>query len=119
MEPLGVGLDAEEVARWQSPDLRLFTATERAHCTALANSAESFAGRWCAKEAVVKALALFVRTGIRDVEIVAAPDGRPVVHLDPRLAGLGLDVVVSITHTASMAFAVAVARQNSPSSEVR
>ncbi|OLT19336.1 hypothetical protein BJF78_11005 [Pseudonocardia sp. CNS-139] len=104
----GVGVDAEEIARWHAPDLRLFTPAERAHCLS-GLSAERFAGRWCAKEAVVKALAPWVAANVRDVEIVAEPDGRPVVRLGPRLPA-GLAVTVSITHTGSMAIAVAVAR---------
>lgn len=104
----GVGVDAEEIARWHEPDLRLFTPAERAHC---GTSAERFAGRWCAKEAVVKALGPFVAASVRDVEVLAEPSGRPVVRLADRLAAAGVVVAVSITHTRSVAVAVAVARR--------
>jgi len=105
----GVGVDVEEIERWTSPDLRVFTAAERAYCLGPGRSAERFAGRWCAKEAVVKAVAPFVAGSLRDVEILADVTGRPLVHLSPRLVHLGLDVTVSITHSTTMAVAIAVA----------
>jgi holo-[acyl-carrier protein] synthase len=112
----GVGVDAEDISRWADPDLRLFTPAEQAHCVAAGSGrarAERFAGRWCAKEAVVKAVAAFtgpVVPTLRDVEVVPDAAGRPLVQLSDRLAAAALDVAVSITHTPSMAIAVAVAR---------
>lgn len=107
----GVGVDVEEIGRWASPDLRVFTSAERAYCLGPGRSAERFAGRWCAKEAVVKAVAPFVVATLRDVEILAEATGRPLVHLSPRLADAGLEVTVSITHSATIAVAIAVARR--------
>ncbi|MEJ3652812.1 4'-phosphopantetheinyl transferase superfamily protein [Actinomycetes bacterium KLBMP 9759] len=105
----GVGVDTEDVARWEHPDLRLFTPEERRHCAALGRSAEGFAGRWCAKEAVVKAVAPYAPATVRDVEIVAAPDGRPLVVLAGRLVAMGIEATVTISHSSAVAVAVAVA----------
>jgi holo-[acyl-carrier protein] synthase len=108
----GVGVDVEEVARWTDPDLRIFTPAEREHCAAGADSAERYAGRWCAKEAVVKALAPYVAASPRDVEILPDPAGRPLVRLAPRLGEV--EACVTISHTGSVAVAVAVARVSTP-----
>lgn len=104
----GVGVDVEEIARWEEPDVRLFTAAEREHC-ARGQSAERYAGRWCAKEAVVKALAPYVAASLRDVEILAGPAGEPLVRLADRVASPDVEVRVSIAHSRTLAVAVAVA----------
>lgn len=107
----GVGVDVEVIDRWEKPDLRLFTERERSYCLSVGNPAESFAGRWCAKEAVVKAVSAFATLSIRDVEIVAREDGAPIVHLRSLDPNRDLDVVVSIAHTEAVAIAVALAKE--------
>ncbi len=107
---LGVGVDVELVGRFTDPDPRLFTENELALCEAAGNPAESRAGRWCAKEAVVKAVARHVLLSPRDVEILADEAGRPVVHwLRPQLDHVRCDV--SITHGGEIAAAIAAAWQ--------
>lgn len=107
----GVGVDVEAIDRWRKPDLRLFTEREASYCLAVGNPAESFAGRWCAKEAVVKAMSAFTTLLVRDVEIVAREDGAPIVHLRPANQHQDLEVVVSIAHTDSVAVAVAFSKR--------
>lgn len=105
-----VGVDVEDVERWQQPDERLFTATERAHCLAQGDPAQAFAGRWAAKEAVVKAVLAYCAVSPRDVEIVAAEDGAPRVRLRlPEGMAAAPCVSVSISHTRHTAVASAVA----------
>jgi holo-[acyl-carrier protein] synthase len=77
--------------------------------------AEHLAGRFAAKEAVVKALGTgFVRGAWwRDVEVLAGPGGAPSVRLHRRAAATatahGLDgLTVSIAHKGPWAIAVAV-----------
>jgi holo-[acyl-carrier protein] synthase len=69
------------------------------------------AARFCAKEAVVKALELEVWNP-HDVEVVSAETGAPKVRLSGRAAAraaeLGASVKVSLTHTRGMAGAVAM-----------
>lgn len=105
----GVGVDVEQIERFRAPDLRLFTPTEVAYCTGVADSAECLAGRWCAKEAVMKACSPHISLSLREIEVAAAADGRPVVVLPDRAIALGLTAEVSIAHTASLAVAVALA----------
>lgn len=71
---------------------------------------EYLAGRFAAKEAVVKLLGTGFCRGAwwRDVEIVAGAQGEPVVRLHRRAADLaGGEVAVSISHKGPWAIAVA------------
>jgi holo-[acyl-carrier protein] synthase len=115
----GVGIDLLEVERMERalarrPRLanRLFTDAERAYAERRARPAQHLAARFCAKEAVAKALELRAWTP-RDVEVIGGGDGPPAVRLSGRAAEraeeLGVEVHVSLTHTRGMAGAVAVA----------
>ena len=90
--------------------LRLFTDAERAYADAHARPAVHLAARFCAKEAVAKALALEA-WAFRDVEVVAtgaAPQVRLTGAAAARAAELGKHPVVSLTHTRETAAAVAI-----------
>jgi holo-[acyl-carrier protein] synthase len=115
----GVGIDLLEIERMERalerrPRLaeRLFTDAERAYAARRARPAQHLAARFCAKEAVAKALALDVWNPC-DVEVVAAEAGAPGVRLSGHAAAradeLGVKVSVSLTHSRGMAGAVAVA----------
>jgi holo-[acyl-carrier protein] synthase len=114
----GVGIDLLEIERLERalerrPRLaeRLFTAAERDYAGTRGRPAMHLAARFCAKEAVAKALALQVWDP-HDVEVVGR-GGPPVVHLtghaQARAQELGVTVRISLTHTHGMAGAVAVA----------
>jgi holo-[acyl-carrier protein] synthase len=117
-----IGLDLLEVARLEAalerrPRLaeRLFTDAERSYAADRPRPGEHLAARFCAKEAVAKALGLEGWV-FRDVEVV--PTGAaPAVALSgaaaKRADELGATVAVSLTHTATTAGAVAVL-QDSP-----
>ena len=88
----------------------MFTEAERGYAAARARPARHLAARFCAKEAVAKALGL---TGwsYRDVEVVAT-DAAPRVALSEaaaRARELHCEVRISSTHTDATAGAVAVA----------
>jgi phosphopantetheine--protein transferase-like protein len=110
----GVGVDSELVARWRErlPSLRrsprLFTERERQYCDGFADPAPVYAGSWCAKEAVFKAVSRFAQLTLDQIEIERLENGCPAVHLP---AGLQqrVRVRVSITHDAERAVAFAVA----------
>jgi phosphopantetheine--protein transferase-like protein len=94
----------------------VFTAGERAHCEGRPDPVASYGGLLCAKEACVKALAAFddrPRFTFLDLEIAHAPDGRPRLAPGGRLgawmAAAGVEVDVSISHSADYATATAVA----------
>jgi len=113
----GVGIDLLEVGRLERalerrPRLaeRLFTEGERAYAQTRARPAMHLAARFCAKEAVAKALELETWAW-HDVEVLGA-GGPPRVHLSgaaaERAGELGVEVKISLTHTAGMAGAVAL-----------
>jgi holo-[acyl-carrier protein] synthase len=89
---------------------RVLTDAERRY---VRDRAETFAGRWAAKEAVSKVLGLGVRgIGWRDIEVERLPTGQPSIRLHGRAASradqLGMArVAVSITHEAEFAVAIA------------
>ena len=110
-----VGLELLEIDRLERalerrPRLadRLFTEGERAYAAARTRPAQHLAARFCAKEAVAKALRLTAWSW-QDIEVVSGEDG-PRIRLHGALAALGADVDVSLTHTGGMAGAVALVR---------
>ena len=114
----GVGVDLLEVERLERalvrrPRLaeRLFTEGEREYAARRARPGQHLAARFCAKEAVAKALGLEAWS-FRDVEVVS-DGGRPAIRLSgaaaARAAELGLHVDVSLTHSHRDAAAVAIA----------
>jgi holo-[acyl-carrier protein] synthase len=62
---------------------RIFTSTERAKAERRANSAETYAKRFAAKEACAKALGTGLRRGVfwRDMGVVNLASGRPTMTL--------------------------------------
>ena len=106
-----VGIDLLEIDRLERalerrPRLaeRLFTPAERAYAARRARPAMHLAARFCAKEAVAKALALEA-WAFRDVEVVST-GGAPSLRLSG--AAARGRVQVSLTHTDRTAGAVAV-----------
>ncbi|HEX6230548.1 MAG TPA: holo-ACP synthase [Actinomycetota bacterium] len=122
MELVGLGVDICEIARMERalrrhPTMRerVFTEEERAYCDSKARPAESYAGRFAAREAVIKALGGYRGKRWRDISVTRAPSGAPAIRLEgnakARADALGVDrVLVTFTHekTSAVAFAVAV-----------
>ena len=111
----GIGIDLLEIERLEDalvrrPRLasRLFTEAEVAYAHARARPGQHLAARFCAKEAVAKALGL-EGWAFHDVEVVATA-GAPRVRLTGGAAerAEGRRVAVSLTHTGTTAAAVAV-----------
>jgi len=95
---------------------RVFTAAEQAYAEANKNKTEKLAGRFAAKEAVLKLMGTGWRGKIAwtDIEVVNNAVGQPEVTLSgevEKLAeNLGIKhISVSITHTANFVIASAVA----------
>ncbi|HEX8977164.1 MAG TPA: holo-ACP synthase [Solirubrobacteraceae bacterium] len=113
-----VGIDLLEIERLERalerrPALasRLFTDGERAYAASRARPGQHLAARFCAKEAVAKALGLET-WDFRDVEVIS-DGGAPRVRLHgapaARAAELAVEVSISLTHTRREAGAVAIA----------
>jgi holo-[acyl-carrier protein] synthase len=129
MNVLGIGTDITECLRIaqmieRHGELfvgRVYTPAEIDYCRARRMATQHFAGRWAAKEAVLKALGTGWRRGIswRDVEVRNGPGGRPhvVIRGGARDVAerLGIRcVLVSISHCRSHATAYAVALDEIP-----
>lgn len=113
----GIGVDCADVGRWRrmlraltsGAAGRMFTRREHEYCRSFADPAPHYAARWCAKEAVFKALSGLAPADLRRIEIRRGKDGAPQVSLPGGLRGLV--VKLSLTHTAKVAMAVAVAER--------
>lgn len=95
---------------------RVFTPNEQAYSAKSKNRVERLAGRFAAKEAVLKLIGMGWREKIAwtDVEVVNNPLGQPEVNLSGQVRDIaermGIErVSLSITHAANLAIASAVA----------
>lgn len=114
----GIGIDLLEIERLEQalsrhPRLaeRVFTEGERRYAADRRRPGRHLAGRFAAKEAVVKALGLRHAFAIEEIEIV---DGEPPTVLLSGRAAIaavqsGVEVAISITHSRQQAAAVAIA----------
>jgi holo-[acyl-carrier protein] synthase len=119
----GVGIDLLEIERLERalerrPRLaeRVFTDAERAYAASRARPGLHLAARFCAKEAVAKALGMSAWSW-RDVEVVST-DAAPQLRLSGSIAAradeLGVRASVSLTHTDTTAGAIALVQPHRP-----
>jgi holo-[acyl-carrier protein] synthase len=95
---------------------RVYTEAEQNYANANKNKMEKLAGRFAAKEAILKLLGTGWRGKIAwtDIEIINNEMGQPLVKISGQVKQiadkLGIsEISVSITHTANFAIASAVA----------
>jgi holo-[acyl-carrier protein] synthase len=118
---LGIGNDIIEIERVRKSFKnhgeallnRLLTPKEKAYCLQFKDPALRFAGRFAAKEAIVKALGsgFGKRAFWQEIEILNDQEGRPIASFAPSLVerfGPSLKVLVSISHCDRFATAVAI-----------
>ncbi|HZB01646.1 MAG TPA: holo-ACP synthase [Actinomycetota bacterium] len=122
MEILGLGVDLCEIARMERaisrhPTFRdrVFTPEEIAYCESRARPSESYAGRFAAREATIKALGGYRGRRWQDISVSRHPSGAPTIRLDGnakrKADALGVgEVLITFTHekTNAIAFAIAV-----------
>ena len=124
---LGVGVDMIEVQRIQKAledsrigkrfRERVFTANEIQYCEKKRRGRyESYAGRFAAKEAVMKVLGRGWGSKVNwlDIEVARARSGKPEIVLHDKTAGLAEELGIrrwslSITHTEQHGLAFVVA----------
>jgi holo-[acyl-carrier protein] synthase len=123
MEIVGLGVDICEIARMerallrhQTMRARVFTAEEIAYCDRKARPAESYAGRFAAREAVIKALGGYRGKRWQDISVTRHPSGAPAIRLTgaakERAGALGVSrVLITFSHERASAVAFAVAVQ--------
>jgi holo-[acyl-carrier protein] synthase len=120
MQILGIGTDIVEIKRIadvcrRSPrfELRVFTPAELDYARPKVGKFSHLAARFAAKEAVAKA---FGRPfSWQDVEVYTESSGKPCIRLHGRALEVAGDarVMISVSHSASYATAVAVLVQDS------
>lgn len=116
----GVGTDIIEIKRIKEAITRhgerfldrLFTSQEIAYCLRYKDSTPRFAGRFAAKEAVLKAFGTGLSSEMtwKEIEILNDKQGKPEVQLSARLQGaLSIDhIFLSISHCDTYATATAI-----------
>jgi len=104
--PVAIGIDMEEIDKMPTvEDFREdpfykqnFSSKEVSYCLLQPHPLQSFAGKFAAKEAIIKADNSFKDTPFWQIEINNKPNGQPYFA----------DFVISISHTGQLAVAVAV-----------
>lgn len=132
MEIIGLGTDIIECARIAKMIERhgeyflerVYTEREIAYCQSHRAAVERFAGRWAAKEAILKAIGTGWRRGISwlDIEVRNRTSGQPVVTLtgaagEHASKAMIEKVQISISHCRSHAVAYALAVRSSPTTQ--
>ncbi|MES2732325.1 MAG: holo-ACP synthase [Bacteroidota bacterium] len=122
---LGIGTDVVEIARIEQKVLHraafcqaVFSANETAYCEKIKNRFESYAARFAAKEAFLKALGtgLLIACELNEIEVENNPSGKPDIHLSPLLhekvkeifAVPNFKIHLSLSHTSQVAIAFVI-----------
>ena len=120
---IGIGTDIVEIERIREMIERhgdhflnrCFTPNEIEYANRHRDSTVRFAGRWAAKEAVVKALGTGFVQGItfHDIEVVSLHTGQPTVQLSGEALQISqqlkiVEVKLTISHTREYATATAI-----------
>jgi len=91
---------------------KVFSTEEQEYCQSKSDPAIHYAGRFAAKEAVIKSIrssGFDQPIDLRSIRIINNADGSPYVNLDLEYNG---SVKVSISHTATHAIAFALSELN-------
>src|SRR3954447_24889162 len=124
MHILGIGTDIVECLRIRRMIerhgelflTRVFTERELRYCQRSRHATEHFAGRWAAKEAVLKCLGTGWSKGLcwTDIEVSNDPSGQPRIELHAATGdyadklGVGT-ILISLSHCRAYATAYAIA----------
>ena len=106
----GIGVDIESIKRFKKSCFNerflnlIFTNREIKYCKNKNNPHINFAGKFCAKEAVIKASKISI--SMRDIEILNSKSGKIRVLVNGKY---NKNMHISISHTKEYAVAFAVA----------
>ncbi|MGL5122903.1 MAG: holo-ACP synthase [Fusobacteriaceae bacterium] len=113
----GLGNDIVEISRIEKAIKnikfikKVYTENEIASIEKKGNKAESYAGKFSAKEAIAKAFGTGVREfNLKDIEILNNDLGKPIVFLKNKLKEkyLNFEINISISHCKEYATAIAI-----------
>lgn len=118
---IGIGTDVIEISRIRESIekfgerflSKIFTESEIAYCSSKADPPLHYAGRFAAKEALVKALSHAYKGSFTfpEIEVLNESDGVPKIFLRGRLEGVlpkGAIIHVSLSHSVTVASGMAV-----------
>jgi len=118
MRVFNIGIDCEEINRFdqkflkKSNLIKIFTPAEIAYCKNKSSPNVHFAGKFAAKEAVIKGLS---QAGcaivLNEIEILNNNEGCPICHILNDIY-FEYQIKISITHSKDVAIAVAVIIQS-------
>lgn len=103
----GIGIDVEETERFNkvSEDFltSIFSKKEIEYCRSKKNPSVSFAGKFCAKESIIKAIQENIT--MRDIEILNKENGKIVVYITGKIRK---DIHCSISHIKNLGLAFCI-----------
>nr|AQS28766.1 hypothetical protein [uncultured archaeon] len=104
----GIGVDIEEIQRFKTKKIEkflnsVFTKREIAYCENKKDPSMSLAGKFCAKEAVIKASKKALSP--REIEILNKKDGKVKVYIS---GSYKKNILCSISHTKRNAIAFVI-----------
>lgn len=117
---VAIGIDLVEISRIEEVfarrgdrfRVRVFTEAEISYCERRASKLASYAARFAAKEAAMKALGTGWSEGVgwMDVEVVSEQNGAPILRLHGRALERMVEIgarkaLVSLTHSGNLAIA--------------
>lgn len=118
MKIIGLGTDIVEISRIEKAInktekflTKVFTDKEIRYCESKKSRFESYAGRFCAKEAIAKAMGTGVRNfELTDIEVLNDDLGKPYVKLYGNLEPLlkNKELMITISHCKEYATATAI-----------
>ena len=102
---ISIGCDIEEITEWPlEAKKRVFSIRELGECK---GDIQRLAGKWCVKEAVVKALrGLGYAAYLNEIEVLTSPKGSPQASYKELQQGHKINV--STSHCDNYAMAVAI-----------
>lgn len=98
-----VGIDIEEISRFENKTLkndetflkRIFTERELSYCFSNSNPAQHLTARFCAKEALIKAMA-DKKIPLNKIETLNDKEGKPTINLIDY--GVEIEADISLSH---------------------
>ncbi|HDS09157.1 MAG TPA: holo-[acyl-carrier-protein] synthase [Firmicutes bacterium] len=126
MKIIGIGTDILEVSRIQNlldsfGDRfldKILSVSEKEYCLSRSNPAQHIAGRFCAKEAVIKTLNNIIqKPPLSHLEIGNTAEGKPFINFpsefmkaNPSLNDITIELSISHSKTVAMATALSFRR---------
>ncbi len=118
---VGIGVDIEQIDRFTNKPFsenekfyrKLFTEREIEYCKSKRDPYPHFTARFCAKEALAKALPGSIRPGWKEVEILTEKSGRPffeiiVKDINKKSQLNDLEILLSLSHDRTKAVAYVI-----------